>query len=56
VFRQDAGGYRGTEPDSTRYAGQQVSIWEIDFWYVEHGNGMDGTSQQLVPQGHGDYV
>jgi hypothetical protein len=34
VFRQDAGGYRGTEPDSTRYAGQQVSRWEIDFWFM----------------------
>ena len=37
MFRQDAGGYRGTEPDSTRYAGQQVSRWEIDFWFMEHG-------------------
>jgi hypothetical protein len=45
VFRQDAGGYRGTEPDSTRYAGQQVSRWEIDFWFMgawQNGLG-DGT-------------
>ena len=34
MFRQDAGGYRGTEPDSTRHAGQQVSRWEIDFWFM----------------------
>ena len=43
MFRQDAGGYRGTKPDSTRACRAAVSRWEIDFWFMEHGkaNGLE---------------